>query len=102
MNYIRCGHAIVKHLNSVFVFAGYDGGLIDTAEQYNLTEDSWKVITPLPVASRLLTGSVVDGLIYINGYDTEGIYVYNPLNDSYKFYDLPMRNVVSSSFLIPY
>ena len=100
MNYDRCGHAIVKHLSSVFVFAGYDRGLIATAEQYNLSEDSWKEIAPLPVASRLLTGSVIDGLIYINGYDTSGMYAYNPRNDTYKFYDLHTPTV-RSSFLIP-
>ena len=71
--------------DNIYVIGGLDksGNVLDTVEVYNIKNDSWKTVAPLPQPLHHTTASNFDGKIYvIGGYGFSVLNVneaYNPL-----------------------
>src|SRR5918999_5426286 len=55
--------------DNIYVIGGLDksGNVLDTVEVYNIKNDSWKTVAPLPQPLHHTTASNFDGKIYVIG-----------------------------------
>ena len=55
--------------NDIYVIGGFDksGNVLDTVEVYNINNDSWKTVSPLPQPLHHTAASSSNGKIYVIG-----------------------------------
>jgi N-acetylneuraminic acid mutarotase len=80
---------------NIFVIGGFDesGKALATVESYNVFNDSWKSITPLPEPMHHTTASTYNGKIFVVGgftsdvgdwVPTNKLFIYDPLKQEWK------------------
>ena len=80
---------------NIYVIGGFDrsGKALDIAENYNVLNDSWKAISPLPEPLHHTTALSHDGKIYVVGgftsdvgewIPTNKLFIYDPIKNEWK------------------
>ena len=66
-------HAVSNVVNGkIYVFGGFNGGVISDVEEYDPTTDSWSTVSTMPTPRRRLASGEINGRIYtIGGISTE-------------------------------
>jgi N-acetylneuraminic acid mutarotase len=82
--------------DNIYVIGGLDksGNVLDTVEVYNIKNDSWNTVAPLPQPLHHTTASNFDGKIYlIGGFPTpiasnwmpsNKLFIYDPVEDKWS------------------
>lgn len=81
----RKSMAVVAYENQIYAMGGEsETGLSNIMELYDLSNDSWSVLSPLPVPLTEIKSVVIGGLFYVPGGKTLGdkivksLWVYDP------------------------
>jgi len=106
MNEKRVAPAICTFKNKVYVFGGWNGNdVVDTAEVYDVNEDSWKYISKLP--GQWIAGECVnvndEYILLFGGVDGDFnainvIAKYYPDEDKYEVYENTIYQNILSRF----
>ncbi|CAG9320688.1 unnamed protein product [Blepharisma stoltei] len=79
----------IYYKNSIYMFGGYNGvSLLCLASKFDINENKWFQITPLPMASSLCACTVFKNSIIICGYEHSKVYKYDVQIESYS--ELPV------------
>lgn len=85
----RAYHTATLYNNKVYVFGGYNGSYLSSAEGLAFPANSWSPLAAMPVARRYHAAVELNGLIYlIGGHNAGGtlgsVDVYDPATDAYS------------------
>ena len=91
----RAEIAATNILENIYVIGGFDtsGKALDIAENYNVLNDSWKIMSPLPEPLHHTAALSHDGKIYVVGgftsdvgdwIPTNKLFIYDPIKDEWK------------------
>jgi N-acetylneuraminic acid mutarotase len=78
--------------NNIYVIGGFDkyDNVLDTVEVYNIKNDSWKTVSPLPEPLHHTATASSNGKIYVVGGYTNNnwlpsakLFIYSPKNDTW-------------------
>ena len=67
----REGHGLIKFEDKVYAFGGRKdiiNGEIDSAEMYDIVQNTWQFIQPLPKAADAISCARLKDKIYITNY----------------------------------
>ena len=100
MTQARRSHGLIEYEGRVYAFGGYNGALLNSAERYTLREEQWAPISSMKTARNFVMPALMQGKIYIVGYDGNGLEVYDPQKDEYKTleFTLPVSNAYTAVF----
>ena len=85
MNYRRIYHGIIKFNAEIYVFGGFNGEVLSSAEQYDQEGNIWYNCTNMPVSGQLNTCVRVQDSIFITSYKFTLI-SFTPSTDIYIRY----------------
>jgi hypothetical protein len=70
--------------NSIFVYGGKDPtGILSSSEQYNLADNSWTTIEPLPSPSIHNAVTLIYNKVLLTGYNLDYAYIYDTQHNQY-------------------
>ena len=81
------GGACVKYNMSVFIFGGAASDELrpsELSQSFNLENENWEMVAPLPVASYNNNCVLMENQILIVGLHLKNILYYSPLDNSYR------------------
>jgi N-acetylneuraminic acid mutarotase len=98
--------------DNIYVIGGLDksGKVLDTVEVYNINNDSWKTVAPLPQPLHHTAASNFNGKIYViggssttidNWIPSDKLFIYDPVKDKW-IEDKPMptaRGAMNANFV---
>ena len=71
----------------IYVFGGYNGGLLKTVQGYNPATNTWTTEAPMPTATDGSAASGSNGLLYVfggyNGTSLDTVQAYNPVTNTW-------------------
>jgi N-acetylneuraminic acid mutarotase len=88
MPVVRSGHCACAVDDKIYVMGGADGDALDSVIQYDPATDQWEPRAPLLEPRAYASCSVVDGIIYVTGGLSFGLYTdaveaYDPSQDAW-------------------
>ena len=85
-SYPNCFVGACLFQQSVYVFGGASQGTIPlaTSQRFCLNEKEWQSICSLPIASFCTSASVIEGKIYVSGFQMPQVLIYNQTADSFS------------------
>ena len=83
---INAGGACVHYENFIFIFGGATRGIYEPSslsQKYDIENDQWSILPPLPLASYNNSGTIYGKKIAIVGQHLGNLYFYDIDNDNY-------------------
>ena len=100
MTQARRSHGLIEYQGHVYAFGGYNGALLNSAEKYNLRSAQWSPIASMKTARNFVMPALMQGKIYLVGYDGNGVERYDPSVDECRTLEvtLPVSNAYTAVF----
>ena len=91
MNVTRCRHAVIAIKGSIYAFGGYNDAYIKSIEEFNSGVEEWVEVGVMSEAKDCVSAAVWQGKVYLVGYASRKIEVFNPENHSISVFPLKIR-----------
>lgn len=80
-------NCLILFEDEVYSFGGYNEEALNDCEKFSLSRHLWSKIEQLPAPNYITTAALLNNEIFVSGYTSDSLFIYNPLANKFSVHD---------------